>query len=293
MRGGDYAFALWGRLYSGAGATAVGGNLKLQIDPLHVPRLPDVAIASDGSFAVVYEDHSAPGDIDIFFQRFTATGDTIAGALGDPIQVNDDGLSVNQYLPRIAATSGGYVVVWQDERNGNWDIYAALIPNGASAADANYQVNDAASTDQTFPAIAAERASADPFICWEDLRQTSTAPDIFGNRNAPVLATGVGDDGNDGVRPGDFALAQNFPNPFNPATEIRFALAAAGRVQLVVYNTLGQKVRTLMDQVREPGESRVVWDGLDGGGHAVASGTYFYRLSWPGGEVTRKMTLLR
>ena len=95
------------------------------------------------------------------------------------------------------------------------------------------------------------------------------------------------------VGPRQFNLAQNYPNPFNGATVIEFETAAPGMVRLVLYDVLGQRVRTLADGKHSAGRHRVVWDGRDGGGHALASGVYFYRL-WAGArEQRRSLVMLR
>ncbi|MCC7265019.1 MAG: Ig-like domain-containing protein [Candidatus Latescibacteria bacterium] len=93
--------------------------------------------------------------------------------------------------------------------------------------------------------------------------------------------------------PQTFALQPNYPNPFNPTTAIRFQLPQAARVQLEVYDVLGQKVRTLVQGQTEPGVHRVMWDGRDEGGRVVAGGVYLYRLQ--AGEFTqvRKLLLLK
>lgn len=90
-----------------------------------------------------------------------------------------------------------------------------------------------------------------------------------------------------------FALHQNAPNPFNPATEIAFVLPQPAHVTLVIYNVLGQQVRTLVDAPRDAGRYVEVWDGRDGNGHPLASGVYLYRLTAGAFVSTKKMTLLR
>ncbi|MGH7456533.1 MAG: FlgD immunoglobulin-like domain containing protein, partial [bacterium] len=74
------------------------------------------------------------------------------------------------------------------------------------------------------------------------------------------------------------ALAQNYPNPFNPETIIRFYLNERQRVQLVIYDVTGQRVRTLLEGELPAGEQAISWDGRDQQGKAVASGVYFYEL---------------
>jgi flagellar hook assembly protein FlgD len=89
-------------------------------------------------------------------------------------------------------------------------------------------------------------------------------------------------------------LKQNYPNPFNPGTMIGFEVPADGPVNLAVYNVLGQKVRTLVDQ-RDyvVGRYELEWDGCDDSGTRVSTGVYFYRLTAGDQSLTKKMLLLK
>lgn len=100
------------------------------------------------------------------------------------------------------------------------------------------------------------------------------------------LASAVGDD----VPPG-FALGRNSPNPFNPATTIRFTLTAAAAVDLSVFDLSGRHVRTLVQGELGPGEHAALWNGRAHDGRPAASGTYVYRLRAGGTVATGKMTL--
>jgi hypothetical protein len=104
------------------------------------------------------------------------------------------------------------------------------------------------------------------------------------------ILTGIDDDG---VLPLRFELAQNFPNPFNPRTTIAFSVPRPAHVQLVVYNLLGQKIRTLVDEVMAAGQYEMDWHGRDQAGHEVSSGIYFYHLSAEAFSQTRKMVLMK
>jgi len=90
-----------------------------------------------------------------------------------------------------------------------------------------------------------------------------------------------------------FVLEQNFPNPFNPSTVIRFSLPGAGPVSLSIYDVNGRIVRTLVDETLRAGQHEVTWDGRDAAGHEVASGVYLVRLMTPAGTVVRRATLVR
>jgi subtilisin family serine protease len=99
--------------------------------------------------------------------------------------------------------------------------------------------------------------------------------------------------GNEPSLPTTLALEQNYPNPFNPSTVISFALPKEGRASLVIYNLLGQQVRTLVDGSLEAGVHAIEWDGRETNGQPVASGVYLYRLVSGEFSQTRKMTLLK
>ncbi|MCI0531089.1 MAG: T9SS type A sorting domain-containing protein, partial [candidate division Zixibacteria bacterium] len=76
-----------------------------------------------------------------------------------------------------------------------------------------------------------------------------------------------------------FRLESNFPNPFNPATTIRYHLAEPAKVKLVIYNLLGQPVKTLVKETLPAGMHRAIWDGTNDARQAVSSGTYFLRMT--------------
>jgi hypothetical protein len=78
--------------------------------------------------------------------------------------------------------------------------------------------------------------------------------------------------------PASFSLAQNFPNPFNPSTTIRFGLPQASNVTLRLYDALGREVATLLNEQRPAGYVQVLWNGANNNGMRVASGVYFYRM---------------
>ncbi|OGC94823.1 MAG: hypothetical protein A2142_05975 [candidate division Zixibacteria bacterium RBG_16_48_11] len=96
------------------------------------------------------------------------------------------------------------------------------------------------------------------------------------------------------VLPTDFALSQNYPNPFNATTLIQFALPRSSQVKLEIFNVLGQKVVTLVDEELQAGYKQVTWDGRDQKGNIVSSGIYFYRLR-AGNQFTemKKMVLIK
>ena len=93
--------------------------------------------------------------------------------------------------------------------------------------------------------------------------------------------------------PRNYTLYQNFPNPFNPATAIRYHLLKSSYIKLTIYNILGKAVRTLVDEIQTAGFKAVFWDGRNYAGISVSSGVYLYRLQSGKIQITRKMLLVR
>ena len=94
--------------------------------------------------------------------------------------------------------------------------------------------------------------------------------------------------------PTQFALHQNYPNPFNPSTQISFDVPDGSElVRLNIYNILGKKVSTLLNNVVNPGKHKVEWNAKDNEGNPVASGIYFYELSSSSFTARKKMLLIR
>jgi len=96
------------------------------------------------------------------------------------------------------------------------------------------------------------------------------------------------------ITPRDFMLYQNYPNPFNPSTNIRFNLPVKSNITLNIYDVLGNKVATLInDRVYRKGSYQVTWDGRNSNGIKVASGAYIYRLKFGNFSKSKKMILLK
>ncbi|GAB4374541.1 MAG: hypothetical protein Kow0042_19190 [Calditrichia bacterium] len=89
-----------------------------------------------------------------------------------------------------------------------------------------------------------------------------------------------------------YNLAQNYPNPFNPETRIEYSIAKNGPVQLYVYNMLGQRIATLVDQKQSAGRHTVLWNGRNDQGIPVSSGIYFYQIKAGDFSKVKKMVLV-
>ena len=122
---------------------------------------------------------------------------------------------------------------------------------------------------------------------------TGTFGDIFMAVSEIVL---LGDDGLDNDNPwiaDSYTLNQNYPNPFNPVTNISFDAVSSGNVSLVVYDVLGNRIKTLLNDFVTPGHYVMSWDGTDESGVSVSSGVYIYTLSNSGNHVSKRMLLVK
>lgn len=118
-----------------------------------------------------------------------------------------------------------------------------------------------------------------------------TATDFSGNESKPAVLNALSGIGS---TPGSYTLSiSSYPNPFNPATSVRYTLPAHGRVVIAIYDLRGARVAMLVDRNMEAGAYTVEWSGRDDRGTPVGSGVYFAQLTSPAGTRSYKMTLLK
>ena len=286
---------------------------------------PQIVSDAAGSTFITWQDARA-GEYDIYAQRMTSSGGAQCTPNGFAICTAAD----EQSFPALAVDgSGGAIVTWQDFRNGaNYNNYAAstqvssVIPNVIDFGT----VYVGEHTDTTFTIenmgcgiIALDVGEAcehfsivsDEFVSELGPGQSTTVTVRFepasagahtceiatGTKCSSVSCSGVGADhatGDDTPNaPEVNFLAQNFPNPFNPVTEISFGLKEPANVSLRIYDAAGRLVRELASGIHPAGTHHAIWNGRDANGAAVSSGIYFYRLDAGAFSETRKMVLLR
>ena len=95
------------------------------------------------------------------------------------------------------------------------------------------------------------------------------------------------------VIPSQYTLHQNFPNPFNPVTTLRYELPEQTTVNITIYNMLGRQVRTIINQTQNAGYKSVIWDATNDYGKPVTAGIYLYQIQAVGFIQTKKMVLLK
>jgi len=248
----------------------------------------DFAPDGIGGAILVWQETAEGGDRDIVAQRLNASGIPQWGEDGVVVCAN----SAYQHSPCVVSDEmGGAIIAWEDRRSEfAGDIYAQRVnaagnvlwtPDGVGVC-----VLPGAQTGvQLVP-----DGLGGGIITWTDALYYTNS-DIYAQRvdgDGNLIGVGSGE-----PRPALSMLEQNFPNPFNPVTVIRFAVAEPGRVRLVVYDVSGRPVRTLVDETRTARAYEVTWDGRDDSGVSVASGVYLYSLETPGYGENRKMVLLK
>jgi len=252
-----------------------------------LPGYPRIAAdGAGGAIATWNDERSGFMKDDIYVQRVSASG---------AVEWTPNGVALCnatdiQFAPEIMADGeGGAIVVWEDYRSGNYDIFVQRIDNSGAV---EWTVDGVAlcsvSGDQRSPAITSDGVGG-AIVAWDDGRSNNF--DIYAQR---IDSQGhLIDAGPVGSRSMVWLLEQNFPNPFNPVTVIRFTVARTGAVRLVVYDVSGRLVHVLADEVMRARTYEVIWNGEDERGLRAASGFYTYVLNAPGYTETRKMLLVR
>jgi len=154
-------------------------------------------------------------------------------------------------------------------------------------------------TDQTINVSGGERASEKFILAFEVVNAPSNAfaeipytlKDNKGNTWNYSVKIHVGSIA-ETEQPAFNALYENYPNPFNPTTTITYSLSENSRTKLVIYNTLGQEVRTLVNAPNTAGFHTVLWDGRNDNGQKISSGVYFYKLTAGTFIQTKRMMLV-
>jgi hypothetical protein len=292
---GDYAVA-WtapdganrhvrARAYDAAGSPltpelAVTAQSALNADP-------DIALSAGGEITVVWwsgQDSVPPSEV--MLRRFDAAGAPLSGEaiVSDPIGA--------AAVPAVAVDgAGNLAVAWSvqyasESGSDGWQIrgrrfHSDGTPDGPSMLVSEFHP-DASGPGSLYPDVL---LGDDGTLTAAWSEQGFTDADVYGNIISAVAT---------GVTPAlATSLLDNRPNPFNPSTEIRFAVPRAGHTTLAVFDVAGHRVRTLVDGDHPSGVFTLSWDGRDDSGRPLASGVYLCTLASPGQRTNRKLVLLK
>ncbi|MFA5012581.1 MAG: exo-alpha-sialidase [Ignavibacteria bacterium] len=275
----DGNLEIYYRSSTNAGSTW-GAVTRLTNDP-STSLYPCISIF--GSVVHVVWQDNRDGNLEIYCKRST-DGGISWGA--DTRLTNNTAGSV---YSSIAVSSSVVHVVWQDNRDGNLEIYCKRSTDGGISWGADTRLtNNTGSSEYSSVAVSGSVVH----VVWSDDRDGHY--EIFYKRNPTGNTIGIQNISSD--IPDKFSLLQNHPNPFNPMTKIRFDIAngfpviTSGneKVVLKVYNVMGREVQTLVDERLQPGTYETSFDGS-----VLNSGVYFYKLISYGYSETKKMLLIK
>jgi hypothetical protein len=231
--------------------------------------------ASIGLNVYVVWDDNRDGNWEIYFKHSTDAGIT----WGSDIRLTDT--TGDSGWPSIAVAPPFIHVTWEDQRDGNREIYyRRSINNGQNWDPYIRQTNNTSMS--RLPSIAV--SSSFVHIIWQDGRDGNG--EIYYKRNPTGNIIDI-------VNPnseisGSYSLSQNYPNPFNPITNFKFSMLNAGNAKIVVYDIQGREVQTLVNERLQPGTYETSFDGS-----MLNSGVYFYKLVTDGFTETKKMLLIK
>lgn len=242
----------------------------------------DVVNDAGATFGVSMADLDGDGDLDLYAanrsnqNNFLYLNDGNANHwVGVRCVGNAPNITAIGARVRVQAMIGG-VPTWQTQ-----EITAQSGYNSQNSLDAEFGLEDATQVDSL------------------EIRWPSGAVSVFTaipvDRLHTVTESGVitGVSGRADMTPDRISLHGNYPNPFNPVTQIEYELVETSEIQLVIFNVLGQSIRTLASGRRNPGLHAVLWDGRNDEGRFVPSGVYLYRLQSGKNTISRKMLLVK
>ncbi|MCK4577001.1 hypothetical protein KAU34_11385, partial [candidate division WOR-3 bacterium] len=177
-------YDIYGQLFN-SGGNKVGSNFLINDDGAsYYQDGASCAMDSSGNFVVVWYDNRG-GTYDIYGQRFDPSGDTTG--LGGNFLINDDVMSVHQYSPSCSMDKDGdFVVVWDDQRDGNGDVYGQLFDNMGNTLGSNFRIDQCPGTESQYdPEVSMNKNNF--VVSWYDGRSyTSIYKRRFNNNGTPV-----------------------------------------------------------------------------------------------------------
>lgn len=182
---------------------------------------------------------------------------------------------------RLSALPDNFLVMWQ--RN-NDQLFARAFDNRAAAKADSFLIHSDIISYKKQPAVLVKNGKV--FFAWSDARNSGKGYDIYGSSFElfKVVDVPAGDEKKDIT----FGLSQNFPNPFNPVTTIKYSIPQKSNVYLIVYDILGREVAVLINEEKPAGEYNLNFNASN-----LPSGIYIYMIIAGSFTQSRKMILLK
>lgn len=252
-----------------------------------------------------------------------------ADGFGYSVSINSDRAIAGAFNEDTGGNDAGAAYIFELDGIGNWNEVAKIQSNDVGAGD-NFGVSVSLSGDNAI--VGAYREDTGGTVAgaayvferdgsgnWNEVTKILAGDrqfgDSFGNsvsissnraivgapfKNNVAGASYIFEQGTTGIHHADsesipekLSIHQNYPNPFNPSTTIRYSLPEHSKITIIIYNQLGQKVKTLVNQNQSAGNHQIDWDGKNEIGQSLSSGIYFYQLKAGDFIKTHKMVLLK
>jgi hypothetical protein len=229
-----------------------------------------------------WEDDRLPGfGSTIYCQKLSLDGNVQWQQNGRPVSSFN---GMQGFVKLICDLNGNSVACWLDARvNPQWDIYAQKFNSSGTILWEPEGKPVSTATGNKFYQHLILTTNEDYIVAWDDDRGTDF--DIYA-QSLNSLITSVGNSSSQFLK--SFILSQNYPNPFNPSTKISWQVPVGSWQTLTIYDVLGNKVATLVDEYKPAGSYEVEWSAT-----GLPSGIYFYRLQAGDFIEMKKMILLR
>jgi hypothetical protein len=246
---------------------------------------PSIAISDDGSYIIVWRD-SRNGNDDIYVQGF----DSLGHKIGTNIKINDDSGGSLKYTPSAdISNNGSYAITWTDNRNGSFDIYAQIYDPLGNAIGNNFPINSLyGDIDKVAMASSVKMFGNKIFTTWCENRFQGKGYDIFYNILEYNILSSISSEDIDHT-----ILNDNYPNPFNPTTTLKYGLPETSDITFDIFDITGRKIKQWSISSQKAGWHELVWDGKDMNGNTVSTGVYIYSLRAGDFVETKKMVLMK
>jgi len=260
---------------------------------------PQVVVDKHGGFYLIYHQYSSDcaGGLcaSVYFGYSSDAGNTWGAGFR---KISPENVRSHLCNSEYDYRNDRFWAFWKDERdfdfssgNPRADLVATCFENkGSVQSDTLEFVSEMGNAEVAFPSYSVGTGGSINAVWFADFSQTTQPRQMYFAGRDAVTGQAEETESHSGAEniPSGFALEQNYPNPFNPGTKIRFSIPKDEMVKLNVYNSIGQKVATLLDGEIPAGFHEVKFIAAE-----LPSGIYFYEITCTNFKMTKKMVLLK